>query len=103
MLGMSEIVRLLAPVSNWRILCRERKKASDGPLYVNVAHQPPLHAAVGNDHVNTVSILLDLGVDVDQVDVDGRTAISVAAKQGLFDMCQMLIQVMTKRKHDQTM
>ena len=85
------MARILTPVSNWKILCHERKKSIDGPLYVNVAHQPPLHAAVANDHVNTVSVLLECGVDVDQTDADGRSAISAAAKLGYYDMCQMLI------------
>jgi len=44
-----------------------------------------------NDHVNTVSELLDCGVDVNQTDMNGRTAISAAAKLGYHEMCQMLI------------
>lgn len=78
-------------MSNWRVICHERRKSPDGPLYTNVAQQPPLHAAVVNDHVNTVSVLLECGVDVDQLDVDGRTAINASAKLGYYDMCQMLI------------
>ncbi|KAL7540350.1 hypothetical protein ACHAXR_010843 [Thalassiosira sp. AJA248-18] len=90
-MGNPSLVRILASASNWRVICHERKKSPDGPLYVDVAHQPPLHAALVNDHVNTVSVLLECGVDVDQTDKDGRTAISAAAKLGLFEMCQMLI------------
>ncbi|KAL9188587.1 hypothetical protein ACHAXT_006965 [Thalassiosira profunda] len=67
------------------------KKAPEGPLYMDVAQQPPLHAAVANNHVSTVSELLDSGVDVDQPDMMGRTAISAAAKLGYFEMVQMLI------------
>jgi ankyrin repeat protein len=59
---------------------------------VNVSRgQPPLHAAVINNHLNTVNVLLQCGVSVDQLDVDGRTAIITAAKLGLYEMCQMLI------------
>lgn len=65
----------------------------DSPLLTNVAQgRPPLHAAVVNNHVDTVRVLLENGVDVDQLDKDGRTAIISAAKLGLKDMCQMLIR-----------
>jgi len=90
-LGNSPLVRVLFSASNWRVICHERRKSTDGPLYVDVAHQPPFHAAVVRDHVNTVSELLDRGVDVNQTDMDGRTAISAAAKLGYHEMCQMLI------------
>ena len=89
--GNYSIARILTPVSNWRIICHERRKSVDGPYYTNVAAQPPLHVAVSNNHVDTVSVLLECGVDVDKVDVDGRTAINAAAKLGYYDMCQMLI------------
>jgi ankyrin repeat protein len=89
--GNVPLARILISVSNWRVLCHERKKATVGPLYVNVAHQPPFHAAVVNNHLETARVLLDNGVDVNQTDLDGRTAISAAAKLGLYDMCQMLI------------
>jgi ankyrin repeat protein len=88
--GSTSLARILISVSNWRVLCNERKKTADGS-YVNVAHQPPFHAAVVNNHLETVRVLLDAGVDVDQTDIDGRTAISAAAKLGLYDMCQLLI------------
>eukprot|EP00571_Detonula_confervacea_P014867 CAMPEP_0172302352 /NCGR_PEP_ID=MMETSP1058-20130122/4059_1 /TAXON_ID=83371 /ORGANISM="Detonula confervacea, Strain CCMP 353" /LENGTH=728 /DNA_ID=CAMNT_0013012787 /DNA_START=267 /DNA_END=2453 /DNA_ORIENTATION=- len=90
-MGNSSLARILVSASNSRVICHERQKSPDGPLYVDVAHQPPLHAAVVSDHVNTVSELLDCGVDVNQGDVDGRTAISAAAKLGFLEMCQMLI------------
>ncbi len=88
--GNTSLARILISVSNWRVLCNERKKTADGS-YVNVAHQPPFHAAVVNNHLETVRVLLDAGVDIDQTDIDGRTAISAAAKLGLYDMCQLLI------------
>lgn len=88
--GSTSLARILISVSNWRVLCNERKKAADGS-YVNIAHQPPFHAAVVNNHLETVRVLLDAGVDIDQTDIDGRTAISAAAKLGLYDMCQLLI------------
>lgn len=88
--GNTSLARILISVSNWRVLCNERKKTADGS-YVNVAHQPPFHAAVANNHLETVRVLLDAGVDIDQTDIDGRTAISCAAKLGLYDMCQLLI------------
>ena len=90
-MGNPSLVRILINSSNWRVMCHERKKSTDGPLYADVAHQPPFHAAVVNDHVNTVTALLDCGVDVDQSDMDGRTALNAAAKLGYYDMCQMLI------------
>lgn len=65
--GDSQLANILVAASNWRVTCHERRKSPDGPLYVDVAHQPPLHAAVVADHVNTVSELLDCGVDVNQV------------------------------------
>ncbi|KAL7442928.1 hypothetical protein ACHAXM_008618 [Skeletonema potamos] len=89
--GNVSLAKILISVSNWRVLCHERKKATVGPLYINVAHQPPFHAAVVNNHLETARVLLDNGVDVNQTDLDGRTAISAAAKLGLYDMCQMLI------------
>jgi ankyrin repeat protein len=89
--GNVSLARILIAVSNWRVLCHERKKSPDGPLYVNIAHQPPFHAAVVNNHLETARVLLDAGVDVDQTDIDGRTALSAAAKLGLYDMCEMLI------------
>jgi ankyrin repeat protein len=90
-IGNASVAKILAPVSNWRVMCHEKRPQPDGPLLVNVAVQPPLHAAVTNNHVNTVSILLACGVDVDQLDVNGRTAINAAAKLGYYDVCQMLI------------
>ncbi|KAL7508464.1 hypothetical protein ACHAXN_005501 [Cyclotella atomus] len=91
-LGYSSIARILVPVSNWRVLCHEKRQSTDSPLLVNVSRgQPPLHAAVINNHLNTVNVLLQCGVSVDQLDVDGRTAIISAAKLGLYEMCQMLI------------
>ena len=89
--GNESLARILISVSNWRVLCHERKKSAVGPLYVNIAHQPPFHAAVVNEHLETARVLLDSGVDVNQTDLDGRTAISFAAKLGLYNMCQMLI------------
>ena len=88
--GNTSLARILISVSNWRVLCNERKKTADGS-YVNIAHQPPFHAAVVNNHLETVRVVLDAGVDIDQTDIDGRTAISAAAKLGLYDMCQLLI------------
>ena len=72
-------------------LCHEWKKSTDGPLYVHDAHQPLFHAAVVNNHIETARVLLEFGVDVEQTDMDGRTAISAAAKLGLHDMCQMVL------------
>mmetsp|Transcript_23771 Transcript_23771/g.42527 ORF Transcript_23771/g.42527 Transcript_23771/m.42527 type:complete len:765 (-) Transcript_23771:273-2567(-) len=89
--GNSPLARILFSVSNWKVICHERRKSPDGPLYADVAHQPAFHAAVTADHVNTVSELLDCGVDVNQGDMEGRTAISAAAKLGYHEMCQMLI------------
>jgi len=89
--GNESLVRVLIPLSNWRVQCHERKKSSVGPSYVSIAHQPPFHAAVVNNHLQTVRVLLGSGVDVNQTDLDGRTAISAAAKLGLYDMCQMLL------------
>jgi len=57
-----------------------------------VAHRPPLHAAVANNHVETVRVLLDYGVEVEQKDNEGRSALSVAAKLGYLDMCHLLIE-----------
>lgn len=91
-LGNSSIAQTLLPLSNWRVLCHEKAQSLDSPLLTNVAQgRPPLHAAVVNNHLNTVSALLNYGVDVDQLDLEGRTAIISAAKLGLKDMCQMLI------------
>lgn len=89
--GNESLVSLLISVSNWRVQCHERKKSNSGPLYVSIAHQPPFHAAVVNNHLESVRVLLDSGVDVNQTDLDGRTAISAAAKLGLYEMCQLLI------------
>ena len=77
-MGNSSLARSLISLSDWRIFCHEQK-------------QPPLFAAVVNDDVNTVSVLLDCGVDVDQVDADGRSALSIAAKLGHVQMCKTLI------------
>jgi ankyrin repeat protein len=90
-LGNASLARILVSCSDWRVICHERKKSKDGPLYEEAAQQPPLHAAVVNNHVNTVSVLLDCGVDVNQTDMYGRTAISAAAKLGHFEMCKLLI------------
>lgn len=84
-------MRILTPISNWRVVCHEKKQSPDTPLLLNVASQPPLHAAVVNNFVDTVSVLLDCGVNVDQHDVNGRTAINAAAKLGYYEMCQTLI------------
>ena len=89
--GYESLVRVLVSVSNWRVLCHERRRASVVSFYVSIAHQPPLHAAVLNNHLGTVKILLENGVDVNQTDLDGRTALSAAAKLGLYDMCQVLL------------
>ena len=89
--GNDLIARTLVSVSNWRVQCHERKKSSFGSFYVNIAHQPPFHAAVVKNHLETARVLLSSGVDVDQTDLDGRTAISVAAKLGLYGMCQLLL------------
>lgn len=78
LMGNSSLARSLISSSDWRIFCHEQK-------------QPPLFAAVVNDDVNTVSVLLDCGVDVDQVDADGRSALSLAAKLGHVQMCKTLI------------
>lgn len=91
-LGYSSIARILVPVSNWRVLCTEKRQSTHSPLLQNVSRgRPPLHAAVINNHIDTVNVLLDCGVSVDQLDVDGRTAIISAAKLGLYEMCQLLI------------
>jgi len=89
--GNDSLVRLLISVSNWRVQCHERKKSNAGPLYVSIAHQPPFHAAVVNNHLESARVLLDSGVDANQTDLDGRTAISAAAKLGLYEMCQILL------------
>lgn len=89
--GNASIARILVGPSRWRILCRERRKCIKSPVHEVVAHRPPLHAAVANNHVETVRVLLDYGVDVEQKDNEGRSALSVAAKLGYLDMCHLLI------------
>ena len=78
LIGKPSLARILVSSSDWRIICHEQK-------------QPPLFAAVVNDDVNTVGGLLDFGVDVNQEDADGRSALSIAAKLGLLHMCQKLL------------
>jgi ankyrin repeat protein len=89
--GQASIAKILTPVSNWKHVCHERRKDPNSPLYMTVTAQPALHVAVVNNHVDTVTVLLDCGVDVDILDVDGRTAINAAAKLGLYDITQLLI------------
>lgn len=87
--GFASIGRILLGPSRWRVLCNERRKS---PSHEDVAHRPPLHAAVANNHVETVRVLLDYGVEVEQKDNEGRSALSVAAKLGYLDMCHLLIE-----------
>jgi ankyrin repeat protein len=78
LVGNPSLARILVSSSDWRIICHEQK-------------QPPLFAAVVNDDVTTVGELLDFGVDVNQEDADGRSALSIASKLGLLHMCQKLL------------
>ena len=89
--GFASIARILVGPSRWRVLCNERRKCNKS-IHEDVAHRPPLHAAVANNHVETVRVLLDYGVEVEQKDNEGRSALSVAAKLGYLDMCQLLIE-----------
>jgi ankyrin repeat protein len=88
-IGNPSLARLLVSISDWRVICHEQKKLI-GPFseYVN---QPAMFAAVVNNDIDTVSVLLEYGVDVNQVDDEGRSAINIAAKLGHFRMCQKLI------------
>lgn len=53
--------------------------------------QPALLAAVLNDNLECALTLLDAGADVNQTDKAGHTAISLSAKRGYFQMCQILL------------
>lgn len=51
---------------------------------------PPLVVAATRDDKNIVEILLLLGIDINQTDDRGHTAISVAARNGYADLCDSL-------------
>jgi len=88
-IGNPSLARLLVSISDWRVICHEQKKLI-GP-FVEYMHQPAMFAAVVNNDIDTVSVLLEYGVDVNQIDDEGRSAINIAAKLGHFRMCQKLI------------
>ncbi len=66
-----EVVKLLAEEAGQNI------SATNGPL-----KSPPLHIASRFNHVDIVSYLIGKGAPVNQLDLDGATALSDAAAAG---------------------
>ncbi len=66
-----EVVKLLAEEAGQNI------SATNGPL-----KSPPLHIASRFNHVDIVSYLIGKGASVNQLDLDGATALSDAAAAG---------------------
>lgn len=99
-IGNPSLARLLVSVSDWRVICHEQKKLI-GP-FSEYMHQPAMFAAVVNNDIDTVSVLLEYGVDVNQIDNEGRTALNIAAKLGHFRMCQKLITYGADVNHKST-
>jgi ankyrin repeat protein len=52
----------------------------------------PLLAATGENCVDTVTLLLDRGADINVKDDDGRTALITAAAGGMTDVVRVLLQ-----------
>jgi len=51
----------------------------------------PLHQAVRSDDIETALTLLSLDIDVDQTDVEGRTAMHWAAQEGNVHIIDLLL------------
>lgn len=105
--GCYEIVDILAPLSNTDAMCIvedderiENAKRADNEHVSAVEEtrganrtksRPPLLAAVINNKANCARILLSHGVDVNQSDDEGHTALNVAAKHGFLDLTRLLL------------
>ena len=118
-LGYADIVAILAPISNVRVMClveaedvavdnKESKpgnnldedehkfdkgetKPSEFPMADRTISQPPLLAAVMHNHIKCARILLENGAHVDQTDDQGHSALSIAARHGHFEISELLV------------
>ena len=54
--------------------------------------EPALFAAVRSNNPETVSALLAARADINQTDERGHTAVSIAARMGLFEACEILVE-----------
>ena len=118
-LGYADIVAILAPISDVRIMClveaedlavdsKEPKpgnnldedehkfdkgetKPSEFPMADRTISQPPLLAAVMHNHRKCARILLENGAHVDQTDDQGHSALSIAARHGHLEISELLV------------
>lgn len=54
--------------------------------------ETPLFSAVSKDHMEASRLLIELGADVNAADYTGRTSLMLAARRGLLDHVQWLIE-----------
>mmetsp|Transcript_11949 Transcript_11949/g.17669 ORF Transcript_11949/g.17669 Transcript_11949/m.17669 type:complete len:203 (+) Transcript_11949:410-1018(+) len=64
----------------------------DASITSYTTSQPALLAATTNNHVEVIKSLLTYGADVNQTDDAGHTAISIAARNGYYWACQVLLE-----------
>ncbi|MEW6242774.1 MAG: ankyrin repeat domain-containing protein [Bacillota bacterium] len=61
----------------------------------NVANRfgrTPLMCVVSHGHRDTVKLLLEVGADINAVDIDGWTPLMFAVRDGTLDIVRLLIQ-----------
>jgi len=82
--GFLDVVKILAPVSDLGIMCRV--------LHSRVArNQPALAAAAIAGNIDVMTLLLHCGADVNQMDDQGHTAVSLASKYGQLESVKTLV------------
>ncbi|XP_049822679.1 putative ankyrin repeat protein RF_0381 isoform X2 [Aethina tumida] len=63
--------------------------------------QTPLHVATRANHVAVMKLLIETGADVNIVDVDERSALTSAAKNGVAEGVRMLVKAGARVNHEE--
>ena len=70
---------------------RDRQSGETGPVQHASGELTPLHFAARDGYIDTATMLLDAGADIDALVADGKNALSLAIFNGHYALADMLI------------
>ncbi|CAH1401021.1 unnamed protein product [Nezara viridula] len=92
--GHYEVIIKLLPEIPW--MNYDIKKLIRQTTYVNIYEETPLFLAAREGHTKVVALLLQVGVESLQPDINGRTALHRSAARGHFEVVKLLRQALLK-------